>query len=440
MAISLVDSLVEIIAKKRDGGELEDKEIERLVSAFTSGELADYQMSAWLMAVYLRGMTTRETVALTHAMLHSGQTADLSAVAGVKVDKHSTGGVGDKVSICLAPLVAACGVKVPMISGRGLGHTGGTLDKLEAIPGFRTDLSILDFARITDEVGACMIGPTSEIAPADKRMYALRDVTATVESIPLIVASILSKKLAEGIDGLVLDVKVGRGAFMRDARMARELAETLVRVGTGNGKRVAALLTDMSAPLGSAIGNANETREAIQLLHGQGPPDLKDCTMALGTEMLLLAGRAHDAPSARALLDEALGSGKALRVLERMVTAQGGDARAVSDPQRLEVAGSVPVLAAESGFVVAIDAFELGLVAVALGAGRTRADQRVDPAVGLSIEAKPGARVAPGEALAHIHVRDPRSADAVHGRVLRAFQLSDAPRASGPLILGRIGA
>jgi pyrimidine-nucleoside phosphorylase len=373
-------------------------------------------------------------------MLHSGQTADLSAVAGVKVDKHSTGGVGDKVSICLAPLVAACGVKVPMISGRGLGHTGGTLDKLEAIPGFRTDLSILDFARITDEVGACMIGPTSEIAPADKRMYALRDVTATVESIPLIVASILSKKLAEGIDGLVLDVKVGRGAFMRDARMARELAETLVRVGTGNGKRVAALLTDMSAPLGSAIGNANETREAILLLHGKGPPDLKDCTMALGTEMLLLAGRAHDAPSARALLDEALGSGKALRVLERMVTAQGGDARAVSDPQRLEVARSVPVLAAESGFVVAIDAFELGLVAVALGAGRTRADQRVDPAVGLSIEAKPGARVAPGEALAHIHVRDPRSADALHGRVLRAFQLSDAPRAGGPLILGRIGA
>jgi pyrimidine-nucleoside phosphorylase len=433
-------SLVEIIARKRDGGELEDKEIERLVNAFTSGELADYQMSAWLMAAYLRGMTTRETVALTRAMLQSGQTVDLSAVAGVKVDKHSTGGVGDKVSICLAPLVAACGVKVPMISGRGLGHTGGTLDKLEAIPGFRTDLSVLDFARITDEVGACMIGPTSEIAPADKRMYALRDVTATVESIPLIVASILSKKLAEGIDGLVLDVKVGRGAFMRDARTARELAETLVRVGTGEGKRVAALLTDMSAPLGNAIGNANETREAILLLHGQGPPDLKDCTMALGVEMLLLAGRAHDAPSARALLDEALGSGKALRVLERMVTAQGGDARAVSDPQRLEVARSVPVLAAESGFVVAIDAFELGLVAVALGAGRTRADQRVDPAVGLSIEAKPGARVAPGEALAHIHVRDPRSADAVHGRVLRAFQLSDAPRAGGPLILARVGA
>jgi pyrimidine-nucleoside phosphorylase len=440
MAISRVDSLVEIIARKRDGGELEDKEIERLVNAFTSGELADYQMSAWLMAAYLRGMTTRETVALTRAMLQSGQTVDLSAVAGVKVDKHSTGGVGDKVSICLAPLVAACGVKVPMISGRGLGHTGGTLDKLEAIPGFRTDLSVLDFVRITDEVGACMIGPTSEIAPADKRMYALRDVTATVESIPLIVASILSKKLAEGIDGLVLDVKVGRGAFMRDARKARELAETLVRVGTGEGKRVAALLTDMSAPLGNAIGNANETREAILLLHGQGPPDLKDCTMALGVEMLLLAGRAHDAPSARALLDEALGSGKALRVLERMVTAQGGDARAVSDPQRLEVARSVPVLAAESGFVVAIDAFELGLVAVALGAGRTRADQRVDPAVGLSIEAKPGARVAPGEALAHIHVRDPRSADAVHGRVLRAFQLSDAPRAGGSLILARVGA
>jgi pyrimidine-nucleoside phosphorylase len=436
----MAPSLVELIAKKRDGGELEGADIDRLVGAFTSGELTDYQMSAWLMAVYLQGMTTRETIALTHSMLGSGQTVDLSALAGAKVDKHSTGGVGDKVSICLAPLVAACGVKVPMVSGRGLGHTGGTLDKLEAIPGFRTELTIQDFVRITDEVGTCMIGQTSEIAPADKRIYALRDVTATVESIPLIVASILSKKLAEGIDGLVLDVKVGRGAFMRDPIRARELADALVRVGKGAGKRVTALLTDMSAPLGRAVGNANEAREAILFLHGQGPADLHDCTMALGVEMLLLADPSRDAPSARAELDHALRSGSALRVLERMVLAQGGDARTVSDPGRLEVAPPQPVIAAESGFVVAIDALEIGLVAVALGAGRTRADQHVDPAVGLSIEAKPGARIVRGDVLAHIHVRNAKSAEAVKDRVLRAFQVSDAPRAAGPLLLGRVGA
>jgi pyrimidine-nucleoside phosphorylase len=434
MALSLVD----LIAKKRDGGELEDDDIQRLVGAFTAFELADYQMSAWLMAVYLRGMTTRETVALTQAMLHSGQVLDLSSVPGAKVDKHSTGGVGDKVSICLAPLVAACGVRVPMVSGRGLGHTGGTLDKLEAIPGFRTDLPAPDFARITREVGTCMIGQTKEIAPADKRIYALRDVTATVESIPLIVASILSKKLAEGIDGLVLDVKVGRGAFMRDATRARELAETLVRVGTDAGKRVSAILTDMSAPLGKAVGNANETREAIRVLHGEGPPDLVECTMALGAEMLLVAGASESTEAARAELGSALGSGKALGVFERMVAAQGGDARVAQDPGRLLVAPGVPVLATGSGYVAAIDALEIGLVGVALGAGRTRADQKVDPAVGLSIEKKPGAHVARGEPLAFLHVRQEGDAEAVRDRVLRAFRLSEEAPREAPLVLGRI--
>src|SRR5512143_92055 len=269
-----VQTLGERIAKKRDGERLTEAEIERLVRAFGSGELADYQMSALLMAVFFRGMDDAETVALTRAMLWSGDVLDLAEVRGLKVDKHSTGGVGDKVSICLAPLVAACGVPVPMVSGRGLGHTGGTLDKLEAIPGFRTDVSAADFARIVREVGTCMIGQTKEIAPADKRIYALRDVTATVESIPLIVASILSKKLAEGIDGLVLDVKVGRGAFMKDRSSARALARALVRVGTRAGKRVVALLTDMSVPLGRTVGNAMETREALFVLHGKGPSDL----------------------------------------------------------------------------------------------------------------------------------------------------------------------
>src|SRR4029079_15907348 len=269
------------------GARLEDHEIRGLITSFMDGSLADYQMASFLMATYFRGLDDKETVALTEAMLHSGRVLDLSAVPGAKVDKHSTGGVGDKVSICLAPLVAACGVPVPMVSGRGLGHTGGTLDKLEAIPGFRTDLSAPDFARIVGEVGACMIGQTKEIAPADKRIYALRDVTATVESIPLIVASILSKKLAEGIDALVLDVKVGKGAFMKSEERARALADKLVRVGTRAGKKVVAILTRMDALLGRAVGNANETREALEVLHGSGPDDLVECTLVLGAATLV---------------------------------------------------------------------------------------------------------------------------------------------------------
>src|SRR4051812_766741 len=288
-------------------------------------------MTAWLMAVFFRGMDDAETVALTRAMLHSGDEIDLGAVPGVKVDKHSTGGVGDKVSICLAPLVAACGVPVPMVSGRGLGHTGGTLDKLEAIPGFSVTLDAEAFRRIVGEVGCCMIGQTDRIAPADKRIYALRDVTATVESIPLIVASILSKKLAEGIDALVLDVKVGRGAFMKTEADARSLAEALVRVGTAAGKKVVALLTDMSAPLGRTVGNALETREAIDVLHGKGPADLVECTMALGAEMLRAGGVAATEAEARAKMKSALASGKAAEVMERMIAAQGGDARVVRD-------------------------------------------------------------------------------------------------------------
>lgn len=436
----MLPSLVELIAKKRDGGLLAPPDIERLVQAFMAGELSDYQMSAWLMAVYFRGMSAEETVALTFAMLRSGRGIDLSPLRGFKVDKHSTGGVGDKVSICLAPIVAACGVCVPMVSGRGLGHTGGTLDKLEAIPGFRTDLSIDDFTRIVGEVGVCMIGQTAEVAPADKRMYALRDVTATVESIPLIVSSILSKKLAEGIDGLVLDVKVGRGAFMRDLSRARELATALVQVGKGAGKRVVALLTDMNAPLGKAVGNANETREALEVLSGVGPHDVLECTLALGAEMLLLSGKASTAEDARRSLERAIASGDARRVMERMVSAQGGDPRVVSDPSRLEVAPSFAVVADRDGYIADIDALEIGLAAVAMRAGRTRVDQKIDHSVGISIEAKPGSRVARGQPLAQLHVRSPRDAEHVLARIRNAFRIAESAPAPGPLVLARIEA
>jgi pyrimidine-nucleoside phosphorylase len=434
-----VETLVELIAKKRDGGTLTETQIERLIGAFGSGELADYQMSAFLMAVYFRGMTDAETVALTRAMLRSGDELDLQDVPGIKVDKHSTGGVGDKVSIALAPLVAACGVPVPMVSGRGLGHTGGTLDKLEAIPGFSVSLDVDAFRRVVREVGTCMIGQTERIAPADKRIYALRDVTATVESIPLIVASILSKKLAEGIDALVLDVKVGRGAFMKTEARARELAEALVRVGTAAGKKVVALLTDMSAPLGRAVGNAIETKEAILLLHGGGSPDLVACTYALGAEMLMLGGVATSEAAATEVLHAAIRSGRAVEVMEKMIAAQGGDARVARDPERLALAPVVvPIEADVAGWVTDVDALELGLAGVAMGAGRTRADQRVDHAVGIELGVVRGDRVERGAILAKLFVRRADEAETVRGRVRGAFTIGDESKPAPPLVLGRI--
>lgn len=432
-------TLVELLAAKRDGQTLAESEIRRLISSFTEGALADYQMAAFLMAVFFRGLDDAETVALTEAMLHSGSVLALEGVAGTKVDKHSTGGVGDKVSICLAPLVASCGVPVPMVSGRGLGHTGGTLDKLEAIPGFRTDMPTADFARIVGEVGTCMIGQTKDIAPADKRIYALRDVTATVESIPLIVASILSKKLAEGIDGLVLDVKVGKGAFMKDHARAKELADKLVRVGTRAGKNVVAVLTRMDTPLGRTVGNANETREALEVLHGQGPADLVECTLVLGAEMLVLGGKATDAADARSKLLGAISSGAAVRVMEKMVAAQGGDASVVADPSQLEVAKEiVEVRATRSGYVAEIDALAIGLTGVAMGAGRTRADQKVDPAVGIEIDAKPGDAVRPNQVVARIFVRTRSAADPLLERVASAFTYADAAPPVQPLVIERL--
>ena len=343
-------TLVELIKHKRDGGELSGDDIRRLVAAHGSGELADYQMTALCMAVFFQGMTPAETAALTDAMLRSGTVIDLSGVDRPKVDKHSTGGVGDKVSICLAPLVAACGAAVPMISGRGLGHTGGTLDKLEAIPGFVVGQDMAAFRRLVDEIGVAMIGQTAELAPADKRLYALRDVTATVESIPLIVASILSKKLAEGIDGLVLDVNAGRGAFMKTPEQARELAEALVAVGSEAGKKVSALLTDMNAPLGRTVGNAMETAEALEVLLGEGPDDLVELTVALGAEMLRVVDLVRTAEEGATKMRQAITDGSGARVMERMIEAQGGDPSVVESPGKLPSTDhTVDVLADAAG-------------------------------------------------------------------------------------------
>jgi len=430
-------STVELIASKRDGAELSSEEIQGLIAGLLDGRVADYQMTAFLMAVFFRGMTDAETVGLTEAMLRSGSVLDLSSIPGIKVDKHSTGGVGDKVSLCLAPLVAACGVPVPMVSGRGLGHTGGTLDKLEAIPGFRTDLSTDEFTRIVGSVGTCMIGQTKDIAPADKRIYALRDVTATVECVPLIVASILSKKLAEGIDALVLDVKVGKGAFMKDLASARILAKALVAVGTRAGKKVTALLTDMESPLGVAVGNAIETREAIDVLHGKGPADLIENTLALGAEMLVMGGRAKDEHQARAAMKRAIDSGDAARTMERMIEAQKGDPRVVGDTSIMPLASVVSEVKAErAGWVATIDALAIGRAAVTMGAGRTRADDAVDPAVGIEVLAKPGAKVEQGQPLAKLYAR--RKSEDAEARVKSAFTIGQAPPSVRPLVIERV--
>jgi pyrimidine-nucleoside phosphorylase/thymidine phosphorylase len=430
----------EIIHAKRDGRAIPAEDLAALVDGFTRGEVPEYQMAAFCMAVFFRGMDDAEVSALTRAMLASGDVLDLSGVPGVKVDKHSTGGVGDKVSLPLAPLAAACGVKVPMISGRGLGHTGGTLDKLEAIPGFRTDLPVDTFRALVRDVGACLVGQTARLAPADRKLYALRDVTATVESIPLIAGSIMSKKLAEGIDALVLDVKVGSGAFMKRPEDARALARTLAAIGRSAGKRVSALLTDMDQPLGRAVGNALEVVETIELLRGGGPGDLRALTVELTAEMLLLAGRAARPEEARRAVEAAIADGRGLAKLEEIVRAQGGDPAAIRDPARLPRAPHVrPVPAPRGGFVAAIDAEAIGLAAVALGAGRARVEDRVDPAVGILVLKKRGDPVAPGEPLCEVHHGvGGESPDRVVERIQAAYRIAAAPPPERPLVLERM--
>ncbi|MDB6093270.1 MAG: pyrimidine-nucleoside phosphorylase [Verrucomicrobia bacterium] len=397
-----------VIARKRDGATLSTEEIQSFVRGATDGSWADYQLSALLMAIFLRGMSAVETAALTAAMMNSGGVvADLSNLKLPKADKHSTGGVGDKISLHLAPMVAACGVAVPMISGRGLGHTGGTLDKLESIPGFNVNLSLGEYRAQLGKLGLALIGQTAELAPADKKLYSLRDVTATVESIPLICASILSKKLAEGIDVLVLDVKFGRGAFMADKAKARELAEALVAVATAMGKPTRAILTAMEQPLGRGVGNALEVLESIECLKGRGPADTMEVTYALGEQMLVLAGVVQSTEAARAKLEATISQGSALEKFREMIRAQGGDARVVDDPARLPQAKwKVPLAARHRGYVQSVDAMGVALAALRLGAGRAKAADPVDHAVGFSELAKVGERVEVGGRLAVVHAND----------------------------------
>ena len=425
----------QVIARKRDGAELTREEIGAFVRGATDGSWADYQLSALLMAIVCRGMSARETADYTDAMMRSGVVADLSAVPGVKVDKHSTGGVGDKISLPLAPLVAACGVPVPMISGRGLGHTGGTLDKLESIPGFRTDLSLAAFREQVGRVGCALIGQTRDLAPSDKKLYALRDVTGTVESIPLICGSILSKKLAEGIDALVLDVTFGRGAFMKTREDARRLATALVEVGRAGGKQVRALLTAMDQPRGRTVGNALEVAEAIACLRGEGPEDVMTLTLELGAHMLVLGRVAADLDAGRAALRAALASGAGLRTFREIISAQGGDPRVVDDPSLLpRAARQERLLAPRAGFVADVDAMGVALAALRLGAGRARAEDRVDPAVGIAGLRKIGEPVAAGEPLAVLHANDAAALAEARGLLARAIVVSDRPGVTGPLI------
>ncbi|MBS2028393.1 MAG: thymidine phosphorylase [Deltaproteobacteria bacterium] len=431
----------ELIKRKRDGGTLSPDDIAAFMRAYTLGEIPDYQMSALLMAVFFKGMDSTELGAWTESMLRSGEVLNLSDIPGTKVDKHSTGGVGDKVSLPLAPLAAACGVRVPMISGRGLGHTGGTLDKLESIPGFRVDLDVPTYRRLVRDVGACLIGQTSTLAPADKKLYALRDVTATVDCLPLIASSIMSKKLAEGIDALVLDVKVGSGAFMKKPEDARALATTMVGIGQAMGKRVTAVLTDMDQPLGRAVGNALEVEESIDVLRGGGPEDLVTVTVELTAEMLLLAGVSKDLEAGRARVRAAIADGSGLRKFEEIVAAQGGDPAAIRDPSKLPRARSVSeVRSASAGVVQAIQCEEVGLAGVELGAGRKKTDDKLDHAVGFTLLKKVGDRVAAGEPLVRVHHNGQKTLGDVEQRLARAYRIGEAAPPVRPLIVERIAA
>ncbi|MEW6432914.1 MAG: thymidine phosphorylase [Myxococcota bacterium] len=429
----------ELIKAKRDGQALLPADIHAFIDGYTKGDVTDYQMSAMCMAVFFRGLSSVELAAWTRAMLESGEVLDLSETKGLKVDKHSTGGVGDKVSLSLAPLAAACGVPVPMISGRGLGHTGGTLDKLESIPGFRVDLDVTRYRQLVRDVGACLIGQTATLAPADKKLYALRDVTATVDCIPLIASSIMSKKLAEGIDALVLDVKVGSGAFMKTIEDARTLGRTMIGIGKEMGKNVVAVLTDMDQPLGNTVGNALEVMEAVEMLRGNAPADYTEVTLALTAEMLVLGGKAKTPDEARKRLQDAITSGAAEKKLCDIVAAQGGDPAAISDLSKLPKARhTVAVPAPRSGFVTHIDSEAVGLAAMSLGAGRAKTTDVIDPAVGFVLHKKLGDAVQAGEALLTIHYNDASRLAEVTTRVVKAWQIGDAAPAKRPLVLERL--
>ncbi len=433
----------DIIRKKRDGESLSREEIALFVRGLTSGEIADYQASALLMAIYLNGMSTAEHQSLTEEMLHSGELLDFSDLRGPKVDKHSTGGVGDKTSLLIAPLVAATGAYVPMISGRGLGHTGGTLDKLEAIPGFRVLLTLAEFRAVLEKVGFAMMGQTEQIAPADRKLYALRDATATVEAIPLIVASIMSKKLAAGLDALVLDIKTGSGAFMNTEERARELAHALVATGNGFGVGTTALITDMNQPLGRAVGNALETRECLLILRGEadeGMRPVEDLSIELAAYMIAASRLEPTLDDARRSVRRSLSSGAALERFRACVEAQGGDVRVCDDPARLFdlTLREVKVESPRAGFIIHIETNEIGYAVAELGGGRTRIEDRIDPAVGFVGQAKIGDQVKKGDALGLVYGRQEAQAIVAARRIQVAYVLGDEPPAKTPTLIKEV--
>jgi pyrimidine-nucleoside phosphorylase len=429
---------VDVIAHKRDGHSLTPEAIDLFVSGVADGSWPDYQASALLMAIVLRGMTPEETHALTDAMVRSGDRVDLSDIPGAKVGKHSTGGVGDKVSIVLAPLVAACGVVVPKMSGRGLGHTGGTLDKLESIPGFRIGLSIEEFKAVLRKVGTAIIGQTATLAPADKKLYALRDVTATVPSVPLISASVMSKKLAEGCDALVLDVKCGHGAFMKTEADARELAASMVSIGTRAGVRTEAVITNMDAPLGRAIGNALEIIECIDILKGSGPSDLSQLVVTLASRMLVVGGRVAET-DAEPTVRRALESGAALEKLRAMIASQGGDPAVVDDYTRLPGARHRQSVAADrAGFVSRVEAEAIGRASMALGAGRARVEDAIDHGAGVLVHCKPGDPVRAGDTILELLYNDDRGVDEATALACEAVTIGANPPHVRPLVLGTV--
>jgi pyrimidine-nucleoside phosphorylase len=430
---------VDIIQKKRDGGVLSPSELQYFVKGVTNGSLPDYQAAALLMAVFFQGMNPAETATLTTEMIDSGIRLDLSDIPGSKVDKHSTGGVGDKTTLVIAPVVAVCGALVPMMSGRGLGHTGGTLDKLESIPGFRTNLSIPEMKSALSALGCALIGQTSEIAPADKKLYGLRDVTGTIECIPLISASIMSKKIAEGVNALVLDVKTGRGAFMKTHAEARTLAETLVAIGKASGVDTQAVITAQNWPLGRAIGNANEVIECLEVMKGRGPVDLIELSLDLAERMLLVAGAAGTRAEAHAMCGKAIDSGAALEKFRAIIERQGGDPRVVDDYGRLPRAPQQHIVKAESeGFVTLLDAGLLGRASVVLGGGRDKVDDAIDPGVGIMIRATVGDAVRPGDAILELHYRDPARLEAALPLVASAVHVAPQPAAAQKLIIEEV--
>ncbi|WP_027085274.1 pyrimidine-nucleoside phosphorylase [Cohnella panacarvi] len=429
---------VDLITKKRDGGELAKSEIDALIHGYTQGTIPDYQMSAMAMAIFFRGMTPDERANLTMAMVNSGEVIDLSGIAGIKVDKHSTGGVGDTTTLVLAPLVASVGVPVAKMSGRGLGHTGGTIDKLESVPGFHVEIDKDEFISLVNRHGLAVIGQSDKLTPADKKLYGLRDVTGTVNSIPLIASSIMSKKIASGADAIVLDVKTGDGAFMKELDEAKELAACMVDIGNRVGRRTIAVLSDMSQPLGNAIGNALEVREAIDTLRGVGPKDLTELCLTLGSHMAVLAGVAATQAEAAELLKEAIASGKAIEKFKTFLAAQGGDASVVDEPSRLPTAKhQIEVVAEKSGYVASIAAENMGLAAMMLGAGRATKESVIDLAVGIVLHKKVGDPVAAGQPLATIHANNEEVAEATD-KIRASIALRNDPVEPPPLLSGEI--